>query len=362
MTHSKSKKALFLLPAVFLVFFFFLFQGPELTITDTHTHIEGPAQLNSLLSANEMLGIDKTYLMASPKEVLAFSKQAKFSFYKENFETLLGLKRDNPGSFEVFCTLSPLSENMLKDVEDCHESGASGIKLYNGHSNYFRYFETPLDDPKMMEIYAFAELNQLPISFDLNINAHESALRNILNMYPDLYVSIPHLMISSVQLEKVESLLKIYPNLFTDISFSAPEFTAAGFRRLSEDSQKYTDFLESYSDQILFGSDMVLSSIGNDQLDYRKDLLTCYKKLLSKKSFKCSLVKNYYNALSAEAEVQLENCQLTGEELCNEKESEVVRQAEWLNQVKRMNGLNLGEETLKKVYSENAERFLKASR
>lgn len=357
----KSKNSFYLLSILVVIFvgvYFFL--RPSYAIVDTHAHIEGPAQLETLLGSNKKLGIEKTYLMASPKEVLAFSTQAKFSFYKENLETLLGIKRNDPSSFEVFCTLSPLSENMLKDVEDCNEAGASGLKLYNGHSNYFRYFEVPLDDPSMMEIYAFAEANNMPISFDININVHESALRRILDTYPNLHVSVPHLMISSVQLDRVESLLKIYPNLYTDISFSAPEFTAAGFRRLSENSDQYASFLEAYEDQILFGSDMVLSSIGNDQFDYRYDLLKCYKNLLSRSSFKCPLVKNYYGALATQAENELDLCNQSGATSCEDKENEYARQSEWYGQVKRMNGLDLNKQTLEKIYKTNAERFLKA--
>jgi len=330
-------------------------------IIDVHEHIETLEKARILEQVNQELDIEKTVLLASPIETITLNGNKSFTRYKENANEIFKIAEEYPEHFITFCTISPLDTDALEYIKRCMERGAKGIKLYNGHSYYYEIFKMPLDSTRMMPIYAYAERNKIPVLYHTNISNYKDELINILEKYPDLTINIPHFMVSSIKIDEVGELFDKYPNLYTDISFGSPQYLAAGFRRISNDSQKYIDFINKYPDRILFGTDMVITSIEYKDHDYIKETLQCYRDILEKKTFKCDRVNEYYKKEADKFTESAENCEPKEGNFCKSRIEKMNSYTRWYDETKTLNGLGLPDETLQKIYWENPIRFLSAN-
>lgn len=335
--------------------------GP-VSFIDTHEHIESMAQAELLLAADEILQIDRTILIPSPTETLTLNGSKSFTGYRENIDEIFKIADKYPNRFIPFCTVSPMDPDALEYLKSCHERGGKGLKLYNGHSYYYEIFGMPLDSQRMLPIYAFAERNRMPVLYHVNITKFGEELERVLEKYPDLVVSVPHYMVSSIGIDKVAALLDKYPNLYTDISFGSPEFMAAGFRRISKDTKKYANFINDYPDRVLFGADMVLTNAEHKGQDFMEVILTCYKGLLEERQFKCDAVSTYYETELREEEYRLQMCKPKEGEYCQSLAKKVSTCQERYEQVIDLNGLGLSRSVLEKIYWANPSRFLQANR
>jgi len=236
-----------------LLIFFLLTQNvySRLKIIDTHLHIETLNKAHELRKANANLSIEKSILIPSPIETITLNGHKSFTDYRKNVDEILKIAEAYPDNFVPFCTLSPLDSDAPEYFQDCVKRGGKGLKLYNGHSYYYEIFKIPLDSARMMPIYAFAERNNIPILYHVNIVKYGNELEKILKKFPDLVVSIPHFMVSSIKPQRITRLFDLYPNLYTDISFGSPQFMAAGLRRISQDPKKYIDLITSYTDRFV---------------------------------------------------------------------------------------------------------------
>lgn len=330
-------------------------------IIDTHEHIESLERAEVLLAADESNSISKTILVPSPVETLTLNGHKSFTGYRQNTDELFRIAEKYPNRFAVLCTVNPLEPDALNYIKSCIERGGVGIKLYNGHSYYYNIFGIPLDSPRMDPIYAYAEKNKLPLLYHINITKYQDELERVLQDYPDLVVSVPHYMVSSIELDRVTDLLDRYPNLYTDISFGSPEYLAAGFRRISKNPKKYGNFINEYKDRILFGADMVLTSAQNKDLDFMDETLKCYKDLLEERTFECRPVADYYKQELDSYEIRYEQCELKEGEYCTTLKNnfEVIRQRYY--EIRKLNGLGLSPAVLDRIYRQNPQRFLKAN-
>jgi predicted TIM-barrel fold metal-dependent hydrolase len=327
-------------------------------IIDVHEHIESPERAEVLLSADRGQDVTRTVLLPSPVETLTLNGNKSFTGYRENTDELFKIKEKYPSQFEILCTVSPLEPDALQYIKDCIGRGAVGIKLYNGHSYYHDIFGIPLDSPRMDPIYAYAEKNRLPILYHVNITKYGDELERVLQSHPDLVINVPHYMVSSIGLDKVKALLDKYPNLYTDISFGSPEYMAAGFRRISNNTTKYEEFMNGYSDRILFGTDMVLTSAPEKDLDFMENTIDCYRDLLEKKSFLCDLVSDYYAKLMNDTEIRYNQCKPKEGSYCENLKEKLNAIKKRHTEVLTLNGLDLSPSVLKKIYRENPRRFL----
>ncbi|MBU0577264.1 amidohydrolase family protein [Patescibacteria group bacterium] len=346
-----------------LFIFFLLAQEAqsEIKIIDTHEHIQTLEKAEMLREANANLGIEKTVLLPSPWETITLNGAQSFTRYRENVDEILKIAETYPDDFIPLCTISPLDDDALEYFQDCVERGGKGLKLYNGHSYYYEIFNQPLDSEAMMPIYEYAETNNIPVLFHVNIGKYMNELENVLIYHPDLVVSVPHFMVSSIQIERVEYLLNTYPNLYTDISFGSPQFLASGFRRLSNDTEKYTNFINNYADRVLFGADMVLTTIDYKNQEFMEEVLTCYKDILEKKSFVCQPVNDYYQQEADKFTESYENCEPKEGTFCISAEEKMNSYTKWANETRKLNGLDLSDEILQKIYQDNPLRFLNAN-
>jgi len=329
-------------------------------IIDTHEHVENLVKAKVLEKADDAFDVQKTILLASPIETITLNGSKTFSNYQKNIDEILNIAALNPDRFVPFCTLNP-KESPLEVFKSCVERGGKGLKLYNGHSYYYDIFGLPLNAKEMMPVYDYAEVNHIPLVFHINVAKYEAELRAVLDSHPNLVMSIPHFMVSSIQLDRVTKLFDDYPNLYTDVSFGSPEFMAAGFRRISGDTEKFRTFAENYSDRILFGTDMVLSNTKTKDESFMRTTLECYRNMLEQKHFTCDPVKEYYQGESEKNKQAYENCQLE-ESDCNTEEEKMNSFTKWYGETKKLNGLGLSDEILQKIYWENPNRFLNANR
>lgn len=346
---------------ILLCFLFVEKAHSGIKIIDTHEHIQSLKKAEELKGAMASLGIEKTVLLPSPIETLTLNGNQTFTRYEENIDEILKIAETYPDHFIPLCTTSPADPDALEIFQDCHERGGKGLKLYNGHSFFYESFGSTLDSPRMKPIYAYAQRNNLPVLFHVNINNYGEELENVLKAYPDLVVSIPHFMVSSRNLEKAEHILDTYPNTYTDISFGYDPYFAAGFRRISKDPQKYIDFFKKYPDRILFGSDMVLTEIERKDQTYMETVLQCYKNILEKKQFTCEPVSGHYKKTADENLQMYLRCEPKSGSFCESKLEKYNSYNKWYEETKVLNGLNLSSDILKKIYSENPERWLRAN-
>jgi predicted TIM-barrel fold metal-dependent hydrolase len=330
-------------------------------VFDTHEHIQGLAQAELLLAADDTTSIRKSFLLPSPIETLTLNGSKSFTGYKENTDEIFKIAEKYPDRFVPLCTVSPLDPNAAEYFQECVKRGGKVLKLYNGHSYYYDVFKQPLNSPRMNPIYTYAENNKIPILYHINVTNYGDQLEKVLEAHPKLVISVPHFMVSSVRLEKVTELLDKYPNLYTDISFGSPEFMAAGFRRISQDPGKFAKFFNDYKDRILFGTDMVLTDQPDKNQSYMEEIITCYKDLLEKRRFSCGAVSSFYEQALLDVKHSYEKCSPQKGDYCNslKKKEEVFQQR--FDDVTSLNGLGLSDSILSKVYWENAERFLEAN-
>ncbi len=349
---------------ILVILLFFLFTNRAYSgskIIDVHEHIQNLEKASELKNVMERVGVDKTVLLPSPWETLTLNGSKSFTRHEENMDEILKIAETYPDRFIPLCTVSPMDSNALQLFQNCHERGGKGLKLYNGHSYYYDIFSLPLDTARMKPVYAYAERNHLPVLYHINIKKFGSELENILKEFPDLVVNVPHYMVSSIEIDEVKRLFDTYPNLYTDISFGSPQFFAAGFRRISRSIDKYREFFDEYPDRILFGTDMVITETDKKDEAFMEATIQCYRDLLEKKRFTCEPVNDYYKGIAETNQQIYKDCKPKAGDFCKTKLEKMKSYNRWYEETKVLNGLNLNSDILKKVYSENPERWLRAN-
>jgi len=347
-----------ILLVLLLVFFFVNHAHSDLQLIDTHEHIESMKKAQELLPAMDARGISQTILIPSPIETITLNGNQTFTRYWTNVEAILAIAKAYPNRFIPFCTVDPTDEKAVRLLEKCHKMGGRGLKLYNGHSFYYDTFGIKLDGPELEPIYKYAEKNHLPVLYHVNINNYGEELKRALDKHPDLTVSIPHFMVSSLDLDRVKEILDHYPNTYIDVSFGHEPYMAAGFRRISNDIPKYRAFFEDYADRILFGADMVLTEIERKDQAYMEASLQCYRDILERKRFRCAPVNGYYKQEADKNAEAAKNCRPADGKYCKSRQEKKASFTRWYEDTRILNGLNLKVEILKKIYIDNPTRFL----
>lgn len=280
-------------------------------ITNMHEHLQSIEEAPKLIAAMNQENITTTALMGSPLQTIYFS--GGFEGYDENNEEMLSVAKTYPGRFIVFVAINPADADKLKKLKKYMQEGATGLKLYTGHTSFYTI---PLDDRSMNEIYEYCEKNNIPIMWHVNPYYYQAEFENVLKNYPGLKVVCPHFCLSSINEERFRYLMDSYPNLYTDISFGYDPYAVDGFKRISKNPEKYMAIFSDYQDRFLFGTDNVITNHPRKNEEWIADFLGCYRNMLETEEYSCFMVNG------------------------------------------TLTGLNLDDEILEKVYSENPRRFL----
>jgi len=97
------------------------------------------------------------------------------------------------------------------------------------------------------EIFGFAEANELPVLYHMDVNRYQDVALAILRDFPRLRINFPHFGISRKAIRK---LFDSSSNVYTDIAYMRPHIV--------KDPQSYKDFIQHYPDRVCFGTDALL--------------------------------------------------------------------------------------------------------
>lgn len=311
-----KQKHIFTLFLIVLLFSSCTAKSPQ--IINMHEHLQSDQDVEKLLQANEKVGIEKTVLLGSPKETLLFDGSRGFSGYDENNRVLLDVAKKYPDKILAFCTIYWSDEDKLNKLKKCVEEGAEGLKLYNGHGFYY---EMPLDDLRMREIYDYLEEANLPVLYHVNGGKYLKEFRAVLEQHPKMKVICPHFCLLSGNLSALEKLLDDYPNLYLDISFGYVDYMKEGFERFNSDIDKYRNFIIKYQDRLVFGTDAVVTDASFKNAEWLAQVFNFYRQWLEDENFTFTVEKP--NKINIEVK-----------------------------------GLQLPSEVVEKIYHANAEMFL----
>lgn len=281
-------------------------------------------------SSTIMIGTPELTFTSKPKEI--------FSGIDENNVVITRLAIEYPGRYISFPTVDPNDPEKLEKFQDLLYRGAIGLNLWTGHNgslnisgehtSWHEYFG-PLNCSNMDPIYQLCEKERIPIVWSLNlaVKSIRDELEQVLKKYPNLIIDAPHMgiCVRSYNRPYLEYFFETYPNLYTDISFGSPPYLKYNFELISNNVPYYRDFFIKYQDRIMYGTDLVLNYNTRKSIEWMVNTTEAYKNLIS---------KDYYC-------VNIHN--LTGEGWT------------W---TKLLNGLNLGQDIVDKIYYYNTMKFL----
>jgi len=233
-------------------------------IIDIHEHVVDEERAEMLLAGMEKLGIERACLMGTSWYTFTLDNQFGFERYHENNLDILELKAKHPDRLCAFPTLDPEAEGNLERLKDYVARGADGLKLYLGHGAAHGkgpFHSMPLDDPRMLPIYEYAEKHQLPIVFHINLIKYFDEFVRVMEKYPYLRVNIPHFGLhknTGKRLKRFEWLIERYPNVYTDISFGWYTFHIEGMEALAKWRSRSALFFTMHADRIMYASDLVI--------------------------------------------------------------------------------------------------------
>lgn len=256
-----------------------------------HEHMENMQDAEAYMDIASSHGITKTMLVGSSDATL-YSRKG-FDNYDRNNEELLNIKSKYPDNFEVLCTTYWNDPQQVEKAKKCWEKGAKGVKLYNGHANFY---ELPLDDPKMLSLYEFIEKNGLILLFHVNGGKYMAEFKRVLDKYPNMKVICPHYCLISKNLKELSSLMDKYPNLYVDTSFGYIDYTVDGFKRTAKYSDKFREFIQKYKERVLLGTDQVVTNVKTkSHTEFLDETIGAYVDILtdSEASIKIDWPKQY---------------------------------------------------------------------
>ena len=300
-------------------------------IINAHEHVQSEDNIPMLRNAMEDCQVEKMVILGTSDFTFYLDPDYGFTGYDENNETIVKISQEYPDEFAALVTMDPRDDDKLEKLKKYMEEGAAGVKLYNGHGSFYDlFFNSPIDEPGMMEVYEYCEKEGIPILHHINTGRFLEEMEHICQEHPDLIQIIPHFMLSSGNLTRLTRLMDTYPNLYTDISFGHPDFLVAGFGRISNNYLAFIEFMKKYQDRITYGTDLVVTTYMAKTRAYINDVHLAYMDLLEKDEF--TLPRSIYNMMSRDAR-------------------------ERVDQDRVYRGLNLDDEALRMIYHDNAQKL-----
>ena len=297
---------------------------------NTHEHLLKERHLERYLPAARALGIKKTVIVASPRFTLFGKGEQGEPSMSENFQTVLSAAKLYPDEIVPFFTLTPDDEDPLARAKAHVAAGGKGVKLYSGHSNLH---DEPLDHPKMMPVYAYLEELGLPINWHINLTKWSGEFEKVMQKHPKLNVMVPHFGVCFWNPEKympvLAELMRKYPNLYVDTSLGTREILIDGVYRMAEHKELFRKFFDEFQDRIVYGSDSVITGNKEKTTSWYYKVILGTREQLELDQFQFDLAEGYSRYY----------------EKGRDPTGVVV-------------GMGLPEPILKKIYWDNAERWL----
>ncbi len=250
-----------------------------------HESVGGINDVVTLQLTMSELKIEKTVLAGIPSSLLHFNQEAvTLDGGQENNDLLkqVHAQTEAENAFDFFCTIDPLSAQLLTELEKCLENGAVGVKLYNGYS-YSHLI--PVDDPSLGEFYSELEEKEALLLLPVNTGIYQSELENVLKAHPRLSLICPHYCLASQSLDRLTILMEEHPNLYLDTSFGSTDFALEGFKTITENNEAFRDFFIQFQDRIVFATNNVITSKENKDQEFLTRLYKDYFSILTESNF-----------------------------------------------------------------------------
>ena len=98
-------------------------------------------------------------------------------------------------------------------------------------------------------------------------------------------VLCPHFCLSLKYHSRVRSLLKRYPNLWTDVSFGYIQFQAEGFRRISKKPKSVRKLIQDFPDRFIYGTDLVITAHAPKTVEWMRINNNSYRDMLERDEY-----------------------------------------------------------------------------
>jgi predicted TIM-barrel fold metal-dependent hydrolase len=256
-----------------------------------HEHIMNFEEGDKWTKAMDRAGVSTTIAVGSPDATFWMHPSGPFAKYKDNNEEIFKLVDKYPDRFVAFPTIYTYDDFKLELLKSYIERGAVGLKLYNGHFAVFYEHLGPLNVSTMYPVYEYCEREKVPIIWHVHLGqAHiQAEFEEIMEAFPNLIATVPHFMLSSIDLWKKDGFgrlryyLETYPNLYTDVSFGY--WVKDGLWRLSNHTEVFRDFIIEFQDRFTFGTDMVSTIHPRKTVEWIANLTQGSMDVLEKKNF-----------------------------------------------------------------------------
>lgn len=256
-------------------------------IIDMHEHFRVGGDLDLYFGVAKELGIEKTVFVPT-------GSGPDNKGYKENMPALLEAQKQYPDKIIAFCTVDEADSEAPKIFEDCLDNGGQGLKLMVGHPEFY---DVAIDSPIMKELFKVAQKRDVPVLLHVSIMtipATETELKRLLSEFSDVRVQFAHYcsaIYNGVNLNKCESFLDLYPNLYIDLSMGGGIKRYFGYMKNDADMQKIKDFVLKYQDRIFFGSDFILAPKGpTKNREWLRSRMMCDFSLHQEKEYMCPAI------------------------------------------------------------------------
>ena len=249
-------------------------------LIDIHTHWclfgRDPAEVEAELTWLEAGGFEQVAvypmpgLGAAPEKVLhmvpgAYRELAGLSAHRtvhddlESWQAFQGRWRERPRALELLSFLDIRAWDGKADLAPWWGTGHTGLKsiiIEDEDSSKMRMPPlrrvTGITRTAYLEaqraMFAAAAHHNVPFIYHADLTRHGDFVEECLQAYPRLRVNIPHFGFSR---KSMAAILERYPAVMTDISSLGPY--------MDKDPAAYRNFINTYPDRIMLGSDAIAS-------------------------------------------------------------------------------------------------------
>jgi len=237
---------------------------------DMHEHYRDGGDIEEFLKAAGCLGISKIVFLPTG---LSPDNQG----YEANQERLIKeIKQQYPEKVIAFCTIDESDPEAAEIVEQCLKDGAEGLKLIGGHPEFY---DEPLNSENMYRVYQKAAEYGVPVLLHgsiITIPELKDQLDQVYSDFPEVTFIHAHYgstIMNGINLDQIAELLDKHPNLYIDLSMGGGIARYHYYFRL--DLAKVKDFVITYQDRILFGSDIILNRSSYKDFDWLYQRIRC---------------------------------------------------------------------------------------
>lgn len=249
---------------------------------DMHEHYRAGGDIEKFLKAAGSLGISKIVFVPT-----GLGPDNKGYIVHQSF-LIRYIKKLYPEKIIAFCTIDEADPKAAEVFEDCLQNGGQGLKLLGGHPSFY---DEPFNSENMYKVYQKAAEYQVPIMLHgsiINVPETKNQLHQVYSDFPEVTFIHAHYcsaIFKGINLDQCAEFLDKYPNVYVDLSMGG------GIKRyhryFREDLAKVKDFILTYQDRILFGSDIILDSAIYKDFDFIYNRIQCDIDLHQKEEYTC---------------------------------------------------------------------------